>query len=72
MDRRGRESRTPRWPKSRWKSQNKVRPDPRLVVVQDMRELKLKPSHRDYIKILAKVERAHYDGTRYGRGGRNG
>jgi Flp pilus assembly CpaF family ATPase len=42
---------------------NTIRPNARLVVIQDMPELK--PSHRDCIQIFSKVEQARYDGTRY-------
>lgn len=40
-----------------------LRPQARLVVIQDVPELK--PSHRDHIKLFASLEQKHYDGTSY-------
>ena len=37
----------------------RVRPDARLLVIQDRRELK--PSHRDCIQVLARVEQARFE-----------
>ncbi|MGH7707385.1 MAG: ATPase, T2SS/T4P/T4SS family, partial [Candidatus Dormibacteria bacterium] len=39
----------------------RVRPSARLVVIQDRRELK--PSHRDSIQLMARVEQAHHETT---------
>jgi Flp pilus assembly CpaF family ATPase len=41
----------------------RIRPDARLVVVQDRHELK--PSHRDCIQLFAEIEQKRYDGTPY-------
>jgi len=41
----------------------RIRPTARLVTVEDRRELR--PSHADALQLYARVEQAHYDGTRF-------